>query len=104
MAVEKLSYSRKFVRQSIRKIFHGDFIVQKVMNRHTDGQSVNIKKGIVNVYSYTEDNALKILRFEKMTEEWLDFVGKCRGGYIHDYDIVEGPMADDTIWNFVNDF
>ena len=32
------------------------------------------------------------------------FIGKCRAGYIHDYDIVEGPMADDTVWNFVNDF
>ena len=62
------------------------------------------KGGIVNVYSYTEDSSLRILRFDKMTDEWLDFIGKCRNGYIHDYDIVEGPMADDTIWNFVNDF
>lgn len=23
---------------------------------------------------------------------------------MHDYDIVEGPMADDTVWNYVNDF
>ena len=23
---------------------------------------------------------------------------------VHEFDIVEGPMADDTIWNFVNDF
>ena len=22
----------------------------------------------------------------------------------HNYDIVEGPMADDTVWNYVNDF
>ena len=28
----------------------------------------------------------------------------CRSGNIHSYDIVEGPMADDTIWNFVNDY
>lgn len=62
------------------------------------------KVGVVNIYSYTEDSSLKILKFDKMTDEWLDFVGKCRAGYVHDYDIVEGPMADDTIWNFVNDF
>ena len=62
------------------------------------------KAGIVNIYSYKENPSLKILKFEKMTDEWLDFVGKCRAGYVHDYDIVEGPMADDTIWNFVNDF
>lgn len=22
----------------------------------------------------------------------------------HNYDIVEGPMANDTVWNYVNDF
>ncbi len=60
--------------------------------------------GVVNTYSYTENPKLKILTLEKMTDEWLDFIAKCRKGFVHDYDIVEGPMADDTIWNFVNDF
>ncbi len=27
-----------------------------------------------------------------------------RRGITHTYDIVEGPMADDTIWNYVDDF
>ena len=36
--------------------------------------------------------------------KWLDFIAICRSGKHHDYDIVEGPMADDTIWNYVNDF
>ena len=39
-----------------------------------------------------------------MTDEWLDFVVDCRRGIKHDYDIVEGPMADDQIWNFVEGF
>ena len=60
--------------------------------------------GIVNVYSYTVNETLKILKFEQMTDEWLDFIAECRTGKIHDYDIVEGPMADDTIWNFVNEY
>lgn len=34
----------------------------------------------------------------------LDFVVSSRQGERHDYDIVEGPMADDTIWNYVDDF
>ncbi len=33
-----------------------------------------------------------------------DFIAKCRNGETHSYDIVEGPMANDTIWNYVNDF
>lgn len=59
---------------------------------------------IVNVYSYTEDPTLNILKFDSMTEEWLDFIVMCRSGEVHDYDIVEGPMADDTIWNAIGDF
>ena len=39
-----------------------------------------------------------------MTDEWLDFVAECRKGTLHDYDIVEEPMADDQIWNFVEDY
>ena len=60
--------------------------------------------GVVNVYIYHENPELRIKKFPKRTDEWLDFIAECRSGKIHDYDIVEGPMADDTIWNFVNDF
>ena len=38
-----------------------------------------------------------------MSDEWLDFVVSSRQGERHDYDIVEGLMADDTIWNYVDD-
>ena len=34
----------------------------------------------------------------------MDFVVDCRRGIEHNYDIVEGPMADDQIWNFVESF
>ena len=39
-----------------------------------------------------------------MSEAWLDFIAACRNGISHDYDIVEGPMADDTIYNYVQGF
>ena len=38
-----------------------------------------------------------------MSDEWLNFIAECRAGKIHEYDIVEGPMADDTIWDYVED-
>lgn len=60
--------------------------------------------GLVNVYRYVENPDLKILRFPEMSDEWLDFIAKCRAGETHPYDIVEGPMADDTIWDYVNGF
>ena len=62
------------------------------------------KQHIVNVYSYAEDKNLNILKFDNMAEEWLDFVIDCRKGIEHEYDIVEGPMADDTIWDYIEDF
>lgn len=58
----------------------------------------------INIYSYIENTKLKILKFEEMNNEWLDSIVSCRNGQVHDYDIVEGPMADDTIWNFLQDF
>ena len=62
------------------------------------------KNHIVNVYSYAKADDLKILSFDSMTEEWLDFIVDCRQGKEHDYDIVEGPMADDTIWDYIEDY
>ena len=59
---------------------------------------------VVNVYSYTENKNLNCLIFKEMSDEWLDFVVSSRQGERHNYDIVEGPMADDTIWNYVDDF
>jgi hypothetical protein len=61
-------------------------------------------KHVVNVYSYTENKNLNCLIFKEMRDEWLDFVVSSRQGIRHEYDIVEGPMADDTIWNYVDDF
>lgn len=61
-------------------------------------------KGIMNEYLYTPDDALRVLQFPEMTEEWLDFVVACRRGIAHDYDIVKGPMADDQIYSYVEDF
>ena len=44
---------------------------------------------VMNIYRYTENPQLKILRFADMSDEWLDFIAVCRDGQPHDYDIVE---------------
>lgn len=61
-------------------------------------------ESVVNSYFYMQDDTLKTCVFEQMTEEWLQFVVNCRRGIEHSYDIVEGPMADDQIWDYVEDF
>lgn len=60
--------------------------------------------GMINEYEYEHNNDLRILKFTEMTEEWLDFIVDCRNGKSHDYDIVEGPMANDTIFNYIQNF
>lgn len=59
---------------------------------------------IVNVYAYEGKPGLFVKLFPDMTDEWLDFIAACRTGKEHSYDIVEGPMVDDTIWDYVEDF
>ena len=59
-------------------------------------------KGYINKYEYTENTELKILKFEKMTEEWLDFIMNCRREKDDsDYDIVMGGVANDKVFNTV---
>ena len=59
---------------------------------------------VINYYEYEPNDSLKILKFPEMSDEWLDFIAQCRSGKTHNYDIVEGPMADDTIFNYVQNF
>jgi len=60
-------------------------------------------KGVVSCYEYTPNNNLNFVQYEE-NDEWLDFIAACRKGVDHDFDIVEGPMADDQIWDFVDDY
>ena len=60
--------------------------------------------GYLNEYLYTPNKQLNVKIFTEMTEEWLDFIVSCRLGHSHNYDIVEGPMADDTSFNYVQNF
>ncbi len=58
-------------------------------------------------YAY-EDEDLCVLRFDNYNEAWLDFIilnrkNKTRNS-AHDYDIIEGPVADDAVAARVNDY
>lgn len=68
--------------------------------RHTKKRDVPT----VSVYDWDGPGTLSYKAFPEMTEEWLDLVAACRCGHTHGYDIVEGPMADDEIWDYVEDF
>lgn len=71
-------------------------------HRHNDTTKGEIPT--VNLYTYIPNHNLKYKVFPEMTDEWLDFIAACRKGIPHDYDVVEGPMADDEVWDYVEDF
>lgn len=86
------------------KDFYFGFYCTKILSQAKRWATRYMGRGIVNEYVYTPNDSLKILCFEAMTEEWLDFIVSCRLGNSHEYDIVEGPMANDTIFNYVQNF
>jgi hypothetical protein len=63
------------------------------------------KPPVITEYEFDEyayqDEDLNVLRFEEYNEEWLDFVVLNRNAdkrkQAHEYDIVEGNVADDKI-------
>ncbi len=62
----------------------------------------DVSVGYVNVYEL-DDNVLKDMKslfFKKPTEEWVNFVRRNRTDreFSHDYDIVYGPVADDSVY------
>ena len=65
------------------------------------------KNGIVTRYEFDENDykALKILKFDSYSEEWLDFILNCRSGKdMTDYDLVLGGVANDKVFNTVELF
>jgi hypothetical protein len=49
-------------------------------------------------YAYEDEN-LKVLKFDEYDEQWLDFIvfNRSKRNPTHEYDIVEGPVADDDV-------
>ena len=53
------------------------------------------------MYELKNVEELNVKEFEDYSDEWLEFVVACRSGKTHEYDVVIGPMADDTIYDYI---
>jgi hypothetical protein len=70
------------------------------------------KPPVITEFDFDEiaysDNDLKVLQFDAYNEEWLDFVILNRKNNLpeqsHEYDIVEGPVADDAVTIRIDDY
>lgn len=62
------------------------------------------KEAFINLYELDDDMPeVRVKRFERYDEEWLDFVSNCRKGIIDDsFDIIEGGVANDKVFNTVD--
>ena len=61
-----------------------------------------VSLGYINTYDFDlrAMELLKTLSFSNPTEEWVDFVmaNRVKEGFMHDYDIVYGPVANDHVY------
>ena len=73
----------------------------KLANRKSGSRAI----GIVSVYEWNEmESELAVKRFQGPSMEWLDLVVKCRSDitFYHDYDIVIGNIANDSVGETVS--
>ncbi len=78
---------------------------KQVATRQAERKLLQYGTGAKIVQSYYLDeqklDELKVLRFDSYTEEWADFILLNRQNKerrsLHDYDVVVGPIANDTV-------
>jgi len=71
---------------------------------------VNGTVGVVTEFTFYEvaftEKSLKVLRFSEYDDDWFDFIILNRDletpEQKHDYDIIEGPVADDKVQRRIN--
>ena len=75
---------------------------------HIKQERDEAQRAVVSVYEFDEtildSPDLKIRRFTGADEPWLYFVTDCRKSRGHDYDLVQGPVANDKVFTTVNLF
>lgn len=81
---------------------------QAVRWAHIKQEREEAQRAVVSVYEFDEtllDNPeLNIRMFTGADEPWLLFVTDCRKSRRHDYDLVQGPVANDKVFTTVNLF
>lgn len=75
---------------------------------HIKQEREESSRAVVSVFEFDEtllDNAdLNIRKFNGADEAWLYFVADCRKSRPHEYDLVQGPVANDKVFTTVNLF
>ncbi|MCL2042393.1 MAG: DUF3990 domain-containing protein [Bacteroidales bacterium] len=100
-SIPNKDFGKGFYVTKFRK--HADSWAKIIGRRHkTEGF---VTEFIFYDTEFTE-RLCKVKHFDAYNEEWLDFVVENRNplGKTHDYDIIEGPVANDKVQNRIDDF
>ena len=96
---ENVDLSKSHNRRDFGKGFYTT-ILQSQSKEWAYRLSLREKKNDYYVYEFVfeEVPALNVKRFDRLNEEWLEFIkiNRSKGGLQHDYDVVIGPVADDN--------
>jgi hypothetical protein len=87
------------------KGFYTTKVEQHANERAANVAAQHLTTPIVNVYDfedkYLTNNTLRVKRFLEPSSEWVEFIMRCRDRKLpqppHNYDIVEGPIANDKM-------
>lgn len=72
---------------------------RKVCDRSSSGAPT------VSIYQFEPSEDLRVLSFKSPCSAWLDFVISNRvEDAEHDYDIVSGPVADESVYDTIYDY
>lgn len=81
---------------------------QAIRWAHIKQEREEAQRAIVSVYEFDEtlldSPDLRIRKFTGADESWLYFVADCRKSRPHDFDLVQGPVANDRVFTTVNLF
>jgi len=112
-AIEKINLSRCEVGKDFGQGFYVTNLCKQAEIWATRKGKTKRTTGVVTEFDFDENipevMELTVLKFEGYNEEWLDFVVLNRKNnspkhQAHDYDIVEGPVADDIVTEQIKDY
>jgi len=103
--IETIDLSKGELQRDFGRGFYVTKLREQAEYWATRKGNFNETNGVITEFIFYESafatDYYKTLRFEDYTEEWLDFVILNRKNDLqnnaHDYDIIEGPVADDAI-------
>lgn len=96
---EKIDLSKSHNRRDFGKGFYTTILrVQSKEWAYRLSLREKKKEYCVYEFLFEEVPTLKVKRFDRLDEEWLEFIklNRSEGGLQHNYDVVIGPVADDN--------